>query len=92
MVETDKYIEFSDGNFVTEKETGEVQIKMCDNNGKPSIATFYNVLFAPDLCDWLFSIIVFINLRHICLFHKGICKVSCSDNEQNTVTLPHSTQ
>ena len=33
-METDKYIEVADGNFVTEKQTREVQIKMCDGNGK----------------------------------------------------------
>ena len=32
LVETDRYIEVKDGNFVTAKQTGESQIKMCDNN------------------------------------------------------------
>ena len=32
LVETDKHIEVSDRNVVTEKQTGEVQIKMCDND------------------------------------------------------------
>ena len=32
------------------------------------------------------------NLGQICLFHKGFCMVSFSDNKQNAVTLPHSTQ
>ena len=50
-METDKYIEVADGNFFTAKQTGQVQIKIRDNNGKPFIATLYNVLFAPDLCD-----------------------------------------
>ena len=64
LVETDKYIEVSDGNFVTEKQTGEVQIKMRDNNFKPFIATLYNIIFAPDLWDQLFSIIALMNSGH----------------------------
>ena len=51
LVETDKYIEVADGNLVTAKQTGEDQIKISDNNGKPFIATLYNILFTPDLCD-----------------------------------------
>ena len=48
LAETDKYIEVSDGHFITSKQTGEVQIKMRDNNGKHFIATSYNVLLSPD--------------------------------------------
>ena len=48
---TDKYIEVADGHHVTAKQKCQVQIKMCDDNGKPFIATFHNVLLAPDLCD-----------------------------------------
>ena len=51
LVETDKYIEVSDGYFITEKQAGKFQIKMHDNNGKPFIATLYTVLLEPDLCD-----------------------------------------
>ena len=51
LVETDKYIEVADENFATAKQTGTVQIKMCGDNGKPSIATIYNVILAPDLCN-----------------------------------------
>ena len=54
LVETNKYIEVADGHLATEKQTGEFQIKMCDNNGKPLIDVLYNVLLAPDLCDQLF--------------------------------------
>ena len=50
-METDKYIEVEDGNFVTAKQTGKFQIKMRDDNGKPLIDTLYNVVFSPDLCD-----------------------------------------
>ena len=64
MEETDKYIEVADGHFFTAKKTGEVQIKMCDDNGKPFIATLYNILLAPDLCYRLFSIITLMNLVH----------------------------
>ena len=34
---------------------------MYDDNGDPFIATLYNVLLAPDLCDGLFSVITLIN-------------------------------
>ena len=49
FLETDKYIEVADGHLVTEKQTGEVQIKMRDNNGKPSVPKLYNVLLASNL-------------------------------------------
>ena len=60
-MEKNKYIEVSDGYLVTAKQTGEAQIKMCDNNVKPFIAMLYNVLFVPYLCDQLFSMIKFMN-------------------------------
>ena len=66
--DTDKYIEVADGNHVTAKQKGQVQIKMCDDNGDHFIATLHNVLMAPDLCDRLFSIIMSINSGHNCLF------------------------
>ena len=69
-METDKYINIADSNFVTEKQTAEVQIKIRDNNGKHFIAKLYNVLLAPDLYDQLFSIITLMDLGHACLFHK----------------------
>ena len=65
---------------------------MCDDNGKKFIATLYNVIFAPDLCDRLFSIIALMNARHTCLFHKGFCKVYFVAKENNAVPLPHSAQ
>ena len=61
FLETDKYIEVADGNFVTVKQTGKVQTEIRDDNGKPFIATLYNVLFSPDSCDQLFSIITLMN-------------------------------
>ena len=51
LVEKDKYIKFADGNFVTAKQTLQVQIEMRDENGKQHIATLYNVILAPDLCN-----------------------------------------
>ena len=54
LEDTDKYIEVADGHHVTAKQKGQVRIKMCNDNGKPFIATLYNVLLAPDLCDRLF--------------------------------------
>ena len=65
---------------------------MCDNNGKKFVATLYNVLLAPDLCDRLFSIITLMNAGHTCLFHKGFCTVYFGEKEDNAVTLPHSAQ
>ena len=65
---------------------------MRDDNGKPFIATVYNVLFAPDLCDLLFFIVGLINLGHTYLFNKGFYTVLFSSNEQNAVTLQHSAQ
>ena len=87
-----KYIEVADGHYVTAKQKGQVQIKMCDNNGHPLITTLHNVLLAPDLCDRLFSSITLINLGHTCLFKKGFSKVNFDDNKENSVTLPHSAQ
>ena len=63
---------------------------MCDDNGKTFVATLYNVLMAPDLCDRLFSIIKLFNAGHTCLFHKGFCTVYLGAKEDNAVTLPHS--
>ena len=49
LVETEKYIEVEDGHLITGRQTGEVQIKFCGDNGKPFVATLYKVLLAPDL-------------------------------------------
>ena len=65
---------------------------MCDNNGKTFIATLYNVLLAPDLCDRLFSIVTLMNAGHTCLFTKGFCTVYFGSKENNSVTLPHIAQ
>ena len=61
LEDTDKHIEFSDGHHVKAKQKGQVRIKMCDYHGYPFIVTLHNVIFAPDLCDRLFSIITLIN-------------------------------
>ena len=58
----------------------------------PFVATLYNVLLAPHLCDQLFSIIMLMNLGHTCLFHNGFGTFFFSDNKQSTVKLPHSAQ
>ena len=65
---------------------------MCDDNGEKSVATLYNVLLAPELCDRLFSIITVINSGHTCLFHKWFCTVYFGAKYDNAVTLPHSAQ
>ena len=92
LEDTDKYIEVADGHHVTEKQKEQVQIKMCDNNRDTFIATFPNVLLAPDICDGLFSLITLINLVYNCLFQKVFCTVYFGDKEKNTVNLPHSAQ
>ena len=40
LVEIDKYIEVADGNFLTMKQPGRVQIKMCGNNGNQSLLCY----------------------------------------------------
>ena len=54
LEDTDKYIEVVDGHHVTAKQKGQVQIQMCDDNGKSFITRLHNILLAPDLCDRLF--------------------------------------
>ena len=63
---------------------------MFDDNGKNFVATLYNVLLAPDLCDRIFSIITLINAGHTCLFHKGFCTVYFGAKEDNAVTSTRS--
>ena len=70
LEDTDKFIEVADGHHVTAKQQGSVRIQMFDDNGKTFVATLYNVLLAPDLCDRLFSIIALMNAGHTCLVHK----------------------
>ena len=89
LEDTDKFIEVADGHHVTAKQKGSVRIQMFDNNRKTFIATLYNVLLAPDLCDRLFSIITLMNAGHTCLFHKAFCRVYFGAKENNAVTLPH---
>ena len=78
LEDTGQYIEVSDGHQVTAKQKGKVQIKMCNDYGNPFIATFHNVLLAPDLCNRLFFIVKLMNLGHICSF-KGFCKYGYYD-------------
>ena len=40
MVEIDKYVKVADGNFVTEKQTGEVQIKFVKIMANPSFLRY----------------------------------------------------
>ena len=65
LEDTDKHIEVSDGHDVTAKQKVQVWIKMCNNNGNTFIATFHNVILAPDICNSLFYIITLITT---CLF------------------------
>ena len=70
LEDTYKYIKVADGHYVTAKQKGQGQIRMCDDNETSLIATLHSVLLAPYLCDRLFSIIVLMNSVHACLFHK----------------------
>ena len=90
LEDTDKFIEVADGHHVTAKQKGSVRIQMFDDNGETFIATLYNVLLAPDLCDRLFSIITLMNAGHMCLFHKGFCTVYFGEKEDDAVNLAHS--
>ena len=75
LEDTDKYIEVADGHHLTKKQKGQVRIQICNDNGKPFIATLHNVLLAPELCDRLFLIITLMNSGHTCIFSKGFCTV-----------------
>ena len=92
LEDTDKHIEDADGNHVTEKQKGQVRIKICDDTGNNFIATLHNVLLALDLCDRLFFIITLINLGNTCLFHKGFCMVYFGAKDKNVVTLQQNGQ
>ena len=85
----DKYIEVVDGHYVTAKQKGKVQIRMCDDNRDHFIVSLHNLLLAPDLCDRSFSIITLINLGHTCLFNKGFYTVYFGNKKKNAVTMPH---
>ena len=65
---------------------------MCKNNGDHFTATLHNVILAPYLCNRLFSIIKLMNSGHTCLFHKRFCTVYFGAEDNNAVTLPHSSQ
>ena len=92
LEDTDKYIEVADGHHVMAKQKGQVRIQMYDDNGKTFIATLYNVLLAPDLCNRLFSIITLLNSGHTCLFYKLFCTLYFGVEKKNAVTIPHSAQ
>ena len=82
LEDADKHIEDADGHHVTAKRKGQAQIKMCNDNRYPFIATLHNVLLAPDLCNRLFSIITLMNLGHTCLFHKGFLLFTLEKNRK----------
>ena len=62
LEDTDKHIEVFDGHHVRAKQKGQVQIKMCDDNRDPFIASLHNGLLALDLCNSLFFITTLMNL------------------------------
>ena len=45
LEDTDKHIEVADGHHVMVKQKRQVQIKICDNNGYPFIATLHTILY-----------------------------------------------
>ena len=69
---TDKHIELAVGYQVTAKQKGQIQIKMCSDNGDTFIATLHSVLLAPDLLDRLSLITKLMNLVHTFLFSKRV--------------------
>ena len=89
LEDTDKYTEVTGGHYVMAKQKGQVQIKICNDNGNPFNAKLHTVLLAMDLCNMLFFIITLINLVHTCLFHKGFWTVYFGDKKENLVPLPH---
>ena len=70
----DKFIKVADGHHVTVKQKGSVRIQMCGDNRNTFVATLYNVLLAPDLCDRLFSVYAldFSDLRIFSLYLGGL--------------------
>ena len=92
LEDTDKCIEVADGHHVTEKQKGQVRIKMCDDNRKPFIATIHYILLAPDSSDRLFLIIKLMNSGHTCVSHKGFCTIYLGAKENHAVNLPQSEQ
>ena len=74
LEDMDKFIEVADGHHVMAKQKGSVRIQMCNDNGKKFVATLYNVLLAPDLCNRLFLIITLMNAGHTCIFIKGFAR------------------
>ena len=54
LEDMDKHIEVADGHHVTAKQKVKVQIKMCNDNGDPFIATLHSILWVPDLGVRLF--------------------------------------
>ena len=89
---TDKHIEVADRHHVMVKQKLQAQIKICDNNGNTFIETLHNLLWAPDLCDRLFSIITLINLGHICSFPELFFTVYFVKKEKNVFTFSYSAQ
>ena len=92
LEDTEKHIEVVDKHNVTEKQKGQVRIKICNDNGDPFISMLHNILLAPDLCDRLFSIITLMNSGYTYLFQKGFCTVYFGSKDKNVVTLTHSAQ
>ena len=75
LEDTYTYIGVADGNYVMAKKKGQIQSRMCDDNGDPFISTLHNIILAPDLCDGLFLIITLMNSEYTYLFHKYFCTV-----------------
>ena len=86
LEDMDTYIEVIDVYHVTEKQKGQVRIKICDNNGDPFIATLHNVFLVQYLCDRLFSIITLMNSGYTCLFKKVFCTLYFGDKEKKAMT------
>ena len=90
LEDTDKYIEVSDGHYISAKQKVQIQIIMRNDNGDTFIVTLHNILLSPYLCNGLFLVITLMNSGHACLFCKGFCTVYFGYKVTYVVTLPHS--
>ena len=57
LEDTDKHIKVVDGHHGMAKQKGQVQIKMCEDNGDTFITTLRNVILAPDISNRNFPLL-----------------------------------
>ena len=89
LEDTDDYILVADGHHVKAKQKGQVRIKMCGQNGNTFITTLHNVIFAPDLCNRLFSFITLINFCTYLIISQRVLYSVLFSQREKCRTLPH---